>query len=332
MASLALALAHSRGLLDYDERVAAYWPEIAWRGKGAIAGRQLLSHQAGLPVIDVLLTIADLANHDLVAAAIALQQPMWTPGTRHGYHGISLGWYEGELLRRVDPAGRSLGRFFAEEIAGPLGLQFWIGLPDGFDLDRRATIHGRSVFENLRHVREVPRGLLLGMLRPGSLTNRAFSNPRELLVDTAYNRPDVLAVELPAGNGIGEARAVSAVYGAAVSGGLGLAEETVQALVRPAQTPSGGLFDLVMREDVVYSLGYLKPMPEWPFGGSGNTAFGTPGTGGSFAFGDLDTAIGCCYAPNRLGFGITDAREVALREALFRDVLGERPQDPGRTT
>ena len=87
VASLALAHAHSRGLLDYDERVAAYWLEFAWRGKDRITVRQLLSHQAGLPVIDVPLTIADLADLDLVAAAIALQKPLWPAGTRHGYHG-----------------------------------------------------------------------------------------------------------------------------------------------------------------------------------------------------------------------------------------------------
>ena len=331
VSSLALALAHSRGLLDYDAPVAAYWPEFAWRGKGEVIVRQLLSHQAGLPVLDIPLSIADLGDLDLVAAAIALQRPLWPPGSRHGYHGITLGWYEGELVRRVEPAGRSLGRYFAEEIAAPLGIDFYNGLPAGFDLDRRATIHGRSKYESLLHVGEVPRGLLLGMMSPHSLTNRTFSNPRELLVDVNYNRPDVLAAEIPAGNGIGEARAVAAAYSAAVAGGLGLTNQTLDALVRPAQPPSGGLVDLVLRVPAVYSLGYLKPTPELPFGGSANAAFGTPGNGGSFGLADLETRIGYCYAPNRLGFGLTDAREIALRDALYRDVLGERPQHPGRT-
>ncbi len=328
VSSLALALAHSRGLVDHDERVAAYWPEFAWRGKGEITVRQLLSHQAGLPVIDVPLTIADLGDLDLVAAAIALQPPSWAPGTRHGYHGITLGWYEGELLRRVDPKGRSLGRFFADEIATPLGVDFFIGVPPGFELDRRATVHGRSKYESLLHLNEVPRGLLLAMMNPRSLANRSFSNPRELLVDTNYNRPDVLAAEIPAGNGIGEPRAVAAAYGAAVTGGLGLRDQTLDALVRPARPPSGGLVDLVLRVPAVYSLGYLKPTQDFPFGGSADAAFGTPGNGGSFGFADLDTRIGYCYAPNRLGFGLTDARELSLREALYRDVLGERPQTP----
>lgn len=326
VSSLALALAHSRDLLDYDARVASYWPEFAWRGKGDTTVRQLLSHQAGLPVLDVPLSIADLADLDLVAAAIALQRPLWPAGTRHGYHGITLGWYEGELLRRVDPAGRSLGRYFAEEIAAPLGIDFYIGLPAGFDPDRRATIHGRSKWESLLHFREVPRGLLLGMLTPNSLTLRAFANPPELLVDVNYNRLDVLSAELPAANGIGEARAVAAAYGGAVTGKLGVTTATLDALSRPAQPPSGGLVDLVLRAPAVYSLGYLKPTPGWPFGSAANAAFGTPGNGGSFGFADPDTGVGYCYAPNRLGFGLTDAREIALRDALYRGVLGERSQ------
>ena len=326
VSSLALALAHSRGLLDYDEPVAAYWPQFAWRGKAEITVRQLLSHQGGLPVVDIPLTVEDLADLDVLAAALALQRPLWPAGTRHGYHGITLGWYEGELLRRVDPARRSLGRFFADEIAAPHGIEFFIGLPAGFDPRRRATIHGRSKYESLLHLREVPRGMLLGMMRPGSLLLRSFSNPRELTVDTNYNRPDVLAVEIPAGNGIGEPRGVAAAYGAAVSGALGLSAATLDALVRPAQVPTGGPVDLLLGVPAVYSLGYLKPTADYPFGSSAGAAFGTPGNGGSFGFADPDTGIGYCYAPNRLGFGLSDPRDIALRDALYRHVLRERPQ------
>ena len=143
----------------------------------------------------------------------------------------------------------------------------------------------------------------------------------------------MLRVEIP-GNGIGEPRAVAAAYSAAVTGGLGLTGETLDALARPAQPPSGGLFDLVLNEGpAIYSLGYLKPAPQYPFGGSGDTAFGTPGNGGAFAFGDLDTKIGYCYAPNRLGFKmLDDPRDVAIREALFHNVVGERSQHPHDAT
>ena len=329
VSSLAIALAHSRGLLDYEERVATYWPEFAWRGKGGITVRQLLSHQAGLPVLDVPLTIEDLADLDVMAAALALQKPLWVPGTRHGYHLYTIGWYEGELLRRVDPAHRSLGRFFAEEIAGPLGLEYYIGLPAGFDHDRRATIQGYGKYKALLHMGEIPRGLALAAVNPKSLFIKTIGNPRELLLDVSLNRPDMLAVEIPAGNGVGEPRAVAAAYSAAITGELGLTSKTLDALVSPVEPPSGGPLDLVLRAPISYSLGYLKPSPEFcVFGGSANAAFGTPGKGGSFAFADLDTKIGYCYAPNRLGVALIDERDIAIRDALYVDVLKERPQNP----
>lgn len=239
-----------------------------------------------------------------------------------------MGWYEGELIRRVDPHRRSLGRYFAAEIAEPLDIDFHIGVPDHFDLDTRATIHGRSMLKMLTHAHEMPAQLLLGMLNPRSTTNRAFSNPKELLVDVNYNRPEVLVVELPAGNGIGTPRAVAKAYSTAVTGKLGLDAATLDALTRPARPPSDGLRDLVLRDDATCSLGYLKPTDDFPFGGSTNTAFGTPGNGGSFGFADRDARIGYCYAPNRLGYGLYDQREIALRHALFHDVLHDRSQLP----
>src|SRR4051795_11726344 len=127
MSAIAVALANSRGLLDYDERVATYWPEFAQNGKGGITVRQLLAHQAGLSGLDARLSARVLANLDGLGEALAAQTPAWKPGTRQGYHALTIGWYEGALLRRVDPGGRSLGPFFAEEVAAPLGLEFYFG-------------------------------------------------------------------------------------------------------------------------------------------------------------------------------------------------------------
>ena len=122
---MAVALAHSRGLIDLDATVASYWPEFAENGKETVTVRQVLSHQAGLCAVDERLDAETLSDLDAVAAAAARQAPAWEPGTRHGYAPFAIGWYESELIRRVDPRGRSLGRFFAEEIAGPLGLEFY---------------------------------------------------------------------------------------------------------------------------------------------------------------------------------------------------------------
>ncbi len=141
LSALAVAVAASRKLISYDAKVVDYWPEFAQRSKDTITIRQLLSHQAGLPVIDPPLTMQEVSDSAKLSAKIAAQVPAWMPGTRHGYHALALGWYEGELIRRTDPSGRSLGQFFAEEIANPLGLDFYIGLPDSVNRDRVAHLH-----------------------------------------------------------------------------------------------------------------------------------------------------------------------------------------------
>lgn len=115
------------GALDLDAPVAEYWPEFAAEGKGTIPVRWLLSHRSGLPTVDAHLTPADVIEWQPIVAALAAQKPYWEPGTAHGYHALTYGWLVGEVVRRVD--GRSLGRFFADEVAAPLGLDFFIGLP-----------------------------------------------------------------------------------------------------------------------------------------------------------------------------------------------------------
>src|SRR5690606_28900555 len=128
LSAMTLAVARARGWIDYDAPVARYWPEFAQSGKDAITVRQLLGHEAGLVLLDEKLPVETLFELDQVARVLARQTPAWPPGTRHGYHTMTLGFYMQELIRRVDPAHRTLGRFFHEEIAEPLGLEFWIGL------------------------------------------------------------------------------------------------------------------------------------------------------------------------------------------------------------
>jgi CubicO group peptidase (beta-lactamase class C family) len=331
VSSLAVAVAHSRGLLDYDQPVATYWPEFAENGKENVTVRQLLSHQAGLAAIDRPLSLADLADLDVVATALAEQKPAWTPGDRHGYHGISLGWYEGELIRRVDPQHRSLGRFFAEEVAAPLDAEFYIGLPDSVDHDRVARIHGYKPTEMMRHLGVLPIRFVLAFSNPRSLTARAFTNPKVLGEIDNYNLPELQRVELPAANGTGQVGAIAKLYGEAATGGakLGLAASTLDALTGSATPPRLGLRDEVLRVDTLYSLGYVKSFPRFRFGTAAGLAFGTMGVGGSFGFADPDAGIGFGYAMNRSGFHLyDDPREVALRDALYRQVLREMPQRP----
>jgi CubicO group peptidase (beta-lactamase class C family) len=318
MAAMAVALAHSRGLLDLDATVAGYWPEFAEAGKEAITVRQLLAHQAGLCAVDERLDAEALGDLDAVASAIARQPPAWEPGTRHGYHPFSIGWYENELIRRVDPAGRSLGRFFAEEIAEPLELEFYFGLPDDVPDERVASIKGFSRLSALVHLRAMPPRMIAAFARRGSLTYRAFSNPR-LRNAADLDAPEFRAVELTAAAGVGEVRSIAKAYGELATGGgrLGLGESTLAELTGPARPPSDDVEDLVLRVPTAYAAGFMKPSEAWPF--APPAAFGHPGAGGSFAFADPDAGLGFAYAPNRLGHHLRDdPREKALRDAVYR--------------
>jgi CubicO group peptidase (beta-lactamase class C family) len=319
MAAVAVAVAHSRGLIDYDERVASYWPEFAQNGKAEVTVRQLLSHQAGLSGLDVRLDASKLADLDGMARALARQKPAWKPGTRQGYHALTLGWYEGELIRRVDPEHRSLGRFFADEVAAPLGLEFYFGLPPDLPPERVASVTAGSVASLVMHVRTMPPGFIGSFLRPGSHTQRAFGNPRMRSV-ADLDKPAYRAVEIPAGGGIGQVRSIARAYSDIAAGGkeLGLTAETFGELIAPARPPSGNPRDLVLWVPAAYSLGFVRPTGDFLFG-RGGRSFGHPGAGGSFGFADPDAQVGFAYAPNRLGHHLRDdPREKALRDALYR--------------
>jgi CubicO group peptidase (beta-lactamase class C family) len=328
VASLAVAVAASEGFISYDAKVTDFWPEFAQGGKGAITLRQLLSHQAGLAAIDPPLTLQDLANPLKMSAKLAAQVPAWTPGTRHGYHGFTLGWYQGELIRRADPAGRSLGRFFADEIAKPLGLDFYIGLPASVDRDQVAHLHAWPVAKLLLHLNKWPPRTVAALLNPFSLTARSLVIAKGISGAAQFNRDELRVLEMPAVNGTGTARSLARLYGSAATGGseIGLSPSVLDALKVPAIPPTKGVRDKVMFVDTSFSLGFLKPASLTVFGSS-DSAFGTPGVGGSFGFADPDTGIGYGYVMNKLGFHpVSDPRELALRQVLFHDILRSRPQ------
>jgi CubicO group peptidase (beta-lactamase class C family) len=319
MSAIALAVAHARGLFDYDAPVAKYWPEFAEHGKGAVTVRTLLSHQAGLCAIDEPLDVRALADLDRVARTIAAQKPAWTPGDKHGYHAMSLGFYEGELIRRVDPKKRSLGHFFRDEIAKPLGVELHIGLPASVPSERLARIKGSGLLALPFHLRSLPWRFVLGMFNTRSITRRAFGNPR-LTSAVQIDTPAFRAIEMPASNGIASARAIARIYSAVAVGGgeLGIGKSTLDALVKPTPPPRSGPYDVVLGVDMVYAAGCLKPSPGFRFGTS-ETSFGTPGAGGSFGFADPDIGLGFAYVMNRMGFHIADdPREKALRDATYR--------------
>ncbi|MCP4760757.1 MAG: beta-lactamase family protein [archaeon] len=320
MSSLAVALAISKGYFDVDEKVCKYWPEFAQNGKDNITIRQLLSHQAGLCAIDEPMDLEILGNTERMSQNIAAQKPLWEPGKKHGYHAITLGWYESELIRKTDPQHRTVGQFFRDEIAKPLGIEFYIGLPDEIPDSRIANIHAPMYkFRMIFNMDKLPKQFVRAMLKKGTITERAFSNPKILGEILKYNTREMRKIELPASNGIGLVRDIAKLYGIFATGGkeLGIKPEVLEALEQPAKPPERGLFDEVLLIETLFSLGFLKQFPSFEFGTSVK-AFGTPGAGGSFGYADPDTQTGFAYAMNKSGYYIySDPRETVLSDAVF---------------
>ncbi|ATL66757.1 serine hydrolase domain-containing protein [Nocardia terpenica] len=317
MAAFVIAAAVSRGLLDYERPVARYWPEFGSHGKESVTVRQLLDHQAGLPTLDRVVRLRDFDDRERVAAILAAQKPLWRPGTRHGYHPITAGLYQGELIRRVDPGGRTLGRIFAEEFAGPLGVDFHIGLPEDVPMERVATLSDTRGLDIVRYEREVPVRIAAQLYTRRGLTYRALSNPRLGAAARAARR-ELLRLELPGSGGVGTARALARVYGAAVAGALPIDAallDRIAAADTPHEVPAD---DLVLFTRSRYHLGFRKSCGAFRFG-SDKRAYGTTGLGGSMGFADPTAGLGFGYVMNRLGVAVLDdARARTLREALLR--------------
>lgn len=312
LAAMTLALVHSRGWLNYDERVCKYWPEFAQHGKERITVRQLLAHQAGLFALDVPLEKNLVADLDRLAVVLARQKPAWEPGTRQAYHAVTLGFYEGELIRRVDPQHRSLGQFFQEEIATPLRLDFYIRLPESIPDSQLAPLVDPSVFEMLFGF---PLAMTPAVWNPRSNIRRALHGS-ELAHDQQCIYPRNF--EIPAGGGVGTARAIAHAYSVFATGGkqLGMRPETLHELTAPPIPATHGYYDECIKGEAQFSLGFMRPNRGFPFGSP--TSFGHPGAGGSFGFADPEAEIGYGYIPNRKSVIMGgDPRDVALRHALY---------------
>jgi len=312
LAAMTLALAHSRGWLDYEERVSTYWPEFAQQGKADVTVRQLLAHQAGLFAFDEPVDRELIADLDRLAVVLARQKPAWEPGTRQAYHGITLGYYESELLRRIDARHRSLGQFFQDEIATPLSLDFYIRLPESIPDSRLATMARPSALAMLRGFGI--RFSLQAMNRHSNI-NRALMGS-----DWPHDEQRIYArnLEIPAGGGVGTARAMAQAYSVFAASGhaLQLRPETLELLSAPAVPATHGFYDECLMGEVQFSLGFMKSSPTWPFGSPGS--YGSPGTGGSLGFADPAAGIGYGYVTSQMGTALTgDPRDLALRNAVY---------------
>ncbi|MFI7669212.1 serine hydrolase domain-containing protein [Nocardia sp. NPDC049526] len=318
MSAFVVATMVSKGLLDYEEPVAKYWPEFAAQGKGAVTVRQLIDHQAGLSGLDTVVRLRQIADLDGLASILAAQRPAWRPGTRHGYHAITLGLYQGELVRRADPEHRTLGRIFAEEIAKPLDLDFFIGLPAEQSMDRIATLAATEGVDILRYERDIPVRIGAEIFARRGLSHAALTNPR-IGAPVRASRRELLELEMPGSNGVGNARSLAKTYGAAAgrTGALPI-EDTVLDRLAAAAADDVPADDLVLHTKSRYHLGFRKSRGSFRFG-SDKRAYGTTGLGGSFGFADPATGLGFGYSMNRLGLAVLDdVRSRNLRNALLR--------------
>jgi CubicO group peptidase (beta-lactamase class C family) len=314
LSGLAMALAHSQRLFNYDERISKYWPEFAHQGKEKITVRQLLAHQAGLFALDEPADKSTIADLDRLAVVLARQKPAWQPGTRQAYHALTLGFYESELLRRIDPKHRTIGQYFQDEIADPLGLDFYIRLPEEIPNSRLATLKPANM---ALAIFKVPFPLTLAAMNPRSPIRRAlWASLYPLDKERVYARN----LEIPSGGGVGTARAIAQAYSEFATGGrkLGLREETLRQLMAPAVPPLHGFHDEALKVDAPFSLGFSKPDGGNPFGHPGS--FGAPGSGGSFGFADPEAGIGYGYVMNRADSYLADPRDEALRKAMYRSI------------
>ena len=305
-----------RGDLDLDAPVARYWPEFARNGKEGITVRMVLDHQAGLPVIDGAMSYDDLLAVDPVAERLAGQAPVWRPGTDHGYHAFSYGFLLGEIVRRV--TSRRLGVAFAEEVAAPLGLDFWIGLPaehEGRVSRLIPTPVGNVSTEGLSPAaREHAGAFFTAFADPASLTHRALHPLGTGFGNDTMNDPRAHRAEWGFGGGICDARSLARMYAACV-GEVDCVRLLSEPTLADATAEQGDRRDAVLVYPTRWASGFMLPNHIEPFLGPGSFAF--TGAGGHVGIGDADRRIGFAYTMTAMFGNLTgDPRPRAVLDAL----------------
>ncbi|WP_436232710.1 serine hydrolase domain-containing protein [Actinacidiphila alni] len=312
VAAACLLLLHQRGQLDLDAPVGAYWTEFKARGKERVTVRDVLAHRAGVPALDTPLTVAQALDGASGARAVAAQTPLFPPGAAHGYHAHTFSWLVAELVLRA--SGRTIGRFVAEEIARPLGLDLWVGLP-------AAQAHRVGATADIATPEPAASGTLRA--RPKKAVHDAYADP-ESLTRRAFaaispapdeNDPAYRAGELPASNGIADARSLARFY-AALTGELSDGPRLfVPATLTAARTVESEGPDRVLVVNTRFGLGYMLHGPSSPLLAPGS--FGHPGRGGCLGFADPAAGIGFGYVTNGMQKNVTaDPRAQALVRAV----------------
>ncbi len=303
-----------RGELDLDAPVALYWPEFAAAGKQDIPVRCLLSHQVGLPVLDKPLAIEEYLAWEPPVKALAAQSPVWEPGTTHGYHAMTYGWLVGEVVRRI--SGRSLGTFFADEVAGPLGLDFWIGLPASEESRVSPMIE-----IDLEDPEIEPKGERAREMLAAATDTKSYLTREQTTTPLDMHAREFRAAELPAGNGITDARSLARMYASLIGDGVDGVRLFTDETVRRASTALSDGRDEVMGIHSRFGAGFYLYMEGSNMVQDG--VFGHGGAGGSIGFADPKADIGFGYVMNKMQMvGDDDPRTVSLAQAVHESLNG----------
>jgi len=293
----------SRGLLDIDAPVVKYWPEFGKAGKENITVKMLLNHQAGLPHVRKPLPQGALYDWDVMVHALEEQEPFWEPGTRHGYQFYVFGWLVGEVVRRV--SGKSLGRFFQDEVAKPLGLDFWIGLPE--EIEPRVS---KIIMVDSQQMMDTPFGQ--AMVDPNSIQGLCTMNDGGTML-TGVDARAFHAAEIGGAGGITNARGLAGMYAPLACGGSLKGVDLVDrdTLARMSAVSSATSQDMTLLVPARLSLGYWKSLDNGrqPPGMQesmilSEDAFGHPGAGGSIGFADPRERMSFGYVMNKMGAGL----------------------------
>ena len=311
VAAIALAMLVDRGLVDYDDLVVDHWPEFGQHGKDQATIAQLVSHQCGLYAVDGPLTIEEALDWNTITSRLAATAPRWPIGTTHGYHALTYGWLIGEVIRRVD--GRSPGRFVQEEIAGPLGVEMYIGLPAEHEPRVSDVTTQRSTKKESKVDPKVA-AMIEKFMGPGTPAHDALSLGG-VFGDGAFNQPRVRAAEIPAANGISNARSLATIYAATMHeiNGTHLLSSAVRDRATRTVTPENEP-DKCLILGTTFGMGFMTSGPFVPMAGPGS--FGHPGAGGSVAFAQPSRDMAFAYVMNAMSANLAgDLRSQALIKA-----------------
>jgi len=303
------------GRIDVNAPVAEYWPEFAQAGKESIPVDYLLSHRAGVAWVDTPLTLDEALAWEPMIRALEQQAPVWEPGTAHGYHAVTYGYLVGEVVRRV--TDRSIGTYFREEIAAPLGLDFHIGLPAELEPRVAKLIGGLSKSAGVDSALDPEtRAALNELIGPESKLGKALSAGGAFEDSDAFNTRPVHAAEIPAAGGISDARSIARMYAACIGEVDGIRLLSADQVKDATTQRSEGPDIVILNLDLQFGLGFFVPSTLLQLGGP--RSFGHFGAGGSAGWADPDADLSFGYVMNRMDLGLAgDLRSYSLVNACY---------------